>query len=49
MVPLYIDRGRPCTYPGIVRTDPLRTLGFVVRGNMCGELASCKYIGLTCW
>ena len=35
--------------PGIVPTHPLRTLGFVAHGNIRGEFASCKYIGLTCW
>ena len=49
VVPLYMGRGGPHMYPhGIVPTHPLRTLGFVDRGNIRGEFASCKYISLTC-
>ena len=50
MVPLYIGSRWSHTYPhAIVLTHPLRALGFVARGSICVELASCKYIGLTCW
>ena len=50
MVPPYIGRGSPRTYPPVIApTKPLRTLGFVSRGSICGELALCEYIGLTYW
>ena len=35
--------------PGTVPTHTLIKLGFVARGSMWGEFASCKYMGLTCW
>ena len=50
MFPLNMGRGRPNTYsPGIVPTHPLIILVFLAFVSIRGELALCKYIGLTCW
>ena len=43
MVPPYMGRGRPHTYPpGIVSTNPIIKLVFVARGSTLGEFDSCK-------